>query len=57
MAAATFHHDAATAIPQISAVAPEFLAYSIFLVSLVILVLGIAFGRVETYEEDLALVE
>jgi NO-binding membrane sensor protein with MHYT domain len=57
MAAAIYHHDAATAIPQTSAVAPEFLAYSIFLVSLVILVLGIAFGRVETFEEDLALVE
>ncbi|HEX2165413.1 MAG TPA: MHYT domain-containing protein [Thermoanaerobaculia bacterium] len=55
MAAASFRHDATIVIPQSSAVAPEFLAYSIFLVSLVILVLGIAFGRVETFEEDLVL--
>ena len=55
MAAAIFHHDTTVVIPQSSAVAPEFLAYSIFLVSLVILVLGIAFGRVETFEEELVL--
>jgi NO-binding membrane sensor protein with MHYT domain len=54
MAAATFHHDPSAAIAQASAVAPEFLAYSIFLVSLVILVLGIAFGRVEPLEEEVA---
>lgn len=54
MAAATFRHDPSAAITQASAVAPEFLAYSIFLVSLVILVLGIAFGRVELLEEELA---
>lgn len=55
MAAAIFHHDATVVIPQSSAVAPEFLAYSIFLLSMIILVLGIAFGRVETFEEELAL--
>ena len=55
MAAARFQHDPSRAIPQASAVAPEFLAYSIFLVSLLILVLGIAFGRVETFEEELAM--
>jgi len=54
MAAATFRHDPSSAIAAASAVAPEFLAYSIFLVSLVILVLGIAFGRVEPLEEELA---
>ncbi len=53
MAAAIFHHDPEAAL-QPSTVAPEFLAYSIFLVSLVILVLGIAFGRVETFEEEMA---
>jgi NO-binding membrane sensor protein with MHYT domain len=53
MAAAIFRHDPAAATLEPSAVAPEFLAYSIFLVSLVILVLGIAFGRVETFEEEL----
>jgi len=52
MAAAIFTHDPAAAGIEPSAVAPEFLAYSIFLVSLVILVLGIAFGRVETFEEE-----
>jgi NO-binding membrane sensor protein with MHYT domain len=51
MAAATFRHDPAAVVPPAASVAPEFLAYSIFLVSLVILVLGIAFGRVETFEE------
>ncbi|HEX6203959.1 MAG TPA: MHYT domain-containing protein [Thermoanaerobaculia bacterium] len=55
MAAARFQHDPSRVIPQASAVAPEFLAYSIFLVSLLILVLGIAFGRVETFEEELAM--
>jgi NO-binding membrane sensor protein with MHYT domain len=55
MAAARFEHDPSRVIPQASAVAPEFLAYSIFLVSLLILVLGIAFGRVETFEEELAM--
>lgn len=54
MAAAVFEHDPQAAALQPSAVAPEFLAYSIFLVSLVILVLGIAFGRVETFEEEVA---
>lgn len=54
MAAATFHHDPSMAVAPASSVAPEFLAYSIFLVSLVILVLGIAFGRVEPLEEELA---
>lgn len=53
MAAAIFHHDPAASL-EVTSVAPEFLAYSIFLVSLVILVLGIAFGRVETFEEELA---
>jgi NO-binding membrane sensor protein with MHYT domain len=53
MAAARFHHDPSVSVALSSEVAPEFLAYSIFLVSLVILVLGIAFGRVEPLEEEM----
>lgn len=54
MAAARFRHDPALAAPQISSVSPDFLAYTVFLLSLIIMVLGIAFGRVE-FEEELVL--
>jgi NO-binding membrane sensor protein with MHYT domain len=51
MAAARFAHDPSLADPRISAVSTDFLAYAVFLLSLIIMVLGIAFGRVETDEE------
>ena len=51
MAAASFSREAGAAMPQISAVSTDFLAYTVFLVSLIITVLGIAFGRVDTSEE------
>lgn len=51
MAAASFSREAGAAMPQISAVSTDFLAYTVFLVSLIITVLGIAFGRVDTTEE------
>jgi NO-binding membrane sensor protein with MHYT domain len=51
MAAARFAHDPSHAIAQASSVSPDFLAYAVFLLSLVIMVLGIAFGRVDAEEE------
>ena len=54
MAAARFTHDAALAAPRISSVSTDFLAYTVFLLSLVIMTLGIAFGRVEI-DDDLVL--
>jgi len=51
MAAARFAHDPSHAAPQVSSVSTDFLAYAVFLLSLVIMVLGIAFGRVDTDDE------
>jgi NO-binding membrane sensor protein with MHYT domain len=51
MAAARFVHDGSHAGAQVSSVSNDFLAYAVFLLSLVIMVLGIAFGRVDTDEE------
>ena len=54
MAAARFAHEPSLAAPQVSSVSTDFLAYTVFLLSLIIMVLGIAFGRVEM-DEDLVL--
>jgi NO-binding membrane sensor protein with MHYT domain len=54
MAAARFAHDPSHATPQVSSVSPDFLAYAVFLLSLIIMVLGIAFGRVDAEEELVA---
>jgi NO-binding membrane sensor protein with MHYT domain len=54
MVAARFNHDPALAAPQVSSVSTDFLAYTVFLLSLIIMVLGAAFGRVEM-DEDLVL--
>jgi NO-binding membrane sensor protein with MHYT domain len=54
MAAARFTHDPAQAAAQVSAVSTDFLAYTVFLLSLIIMTLGIAFGRVEM-DDDLVL--
>jgi NO-binding membrane sensor protein with MHYT domain len=54
MAAARFTADPNLASPQLSAVSPDFLAYAVFLLSLIIMVLGIAFGRVD-FDDDLVL--
>ena len=51
MAAARFSSEAGAAMAQVSAVSTDFLAYTVFLVSLIITVLGVAFGRVDTGEE------
>jgi NO-binding membrane sensor protein with MHYT domain len=51
MVAATFVHDPALAGVEIQAVSSEFLAYTVFLLSLVILGLGILFGRVDSEDE------
>lgn len=55
MAAARFEHQPGLAAPAVvSAVSTDFLAYTVFLLSLIIMVLGIAFGRVQT-DDDLVL--
>jgi NO-binding membrane sensor protein with MHYT domain len=54
MVAARFNHDPALVAPQVSSVSTDFLAYTVFLLSLIIMVLGAAFGRVEM-DEDLVL--
>lgn len=51
MAAARFTPDAGMATPQLSAVSTDLLAYTVFLLSLLIMVLGIAFGRVDSGDE------
>lgn len=51
MVAASFESDASLAAPQLSSVSTDFLAYTVFLLSLIIMVLGIAFGRVEVGDE------
>lgn len=51
MAAARFSHDGSHTAPQISWVSNDFLAYAVFLLSLIIMVLGIAFGRVSSEDE------
>ncbi len=51
MAAARFTPEGGDAVTQLSAVSTDFLAYTVFLVSLVIMVLGVAFGRVDTGDE------
>ncbi len=54
MAAASFEHQPGLAAPIVSSVSTDFLAYTVFLLSLIIMVLGIAFGRVQT-DDDLVL--
>ena len=51
MAAARFVHDPSRAPLPVSTFSADFLAYAVFLLSLVIMVLGIAFGRVDLEEE------
>jgi NO-binding membrane sensor protein with MHYT domain len=51
MAAARFTADPGLPPPDISAVSNDFLAYAVFLLSLIIMVLGMTFGRVDAEEE------
>jgi NO-binding membrane sensor protein with MHYT domain len=51
MAAARFVHDPTQTALPVSSFSTDFLAYAVFLLSLIIMVLGIAFGRVDTEDE------
>jgi NO-binding membrane sensor protein with MHYT domain len=55
MLAARFTMDESQAPAQVSAMSSEFLAYAVFLLSLVIMVLGIVFGRVDDSYDEMAL--
>lgn len=52
MAAARFTPDPGLVSPQLSSVSTDFLAYTVFLLSLMIMILGISFGRVSS-DDDL----
>ena len=55
MVAARFEMNDSQSTVLVSSVSSEFLAYTVFLLSLVIMALGIAFGRVNEGYEDLVL--